>query len=170
MRPSRAASRQLRSSERAMNVIVRVQRLRTQLRDGLEQLLGTLRVLVDLAHHVAGRVRRATAGEVERDDLADFLVERRRTAEDARRAARTCLRDAAEDRFAKPALVAEVVVEERFVDAGFLGDLLHPRAGGAAPHEHDVRGVEDALLGVAIPIPGRRGARRFAGCCAVGFD
>ena len=60
------------------------------------------------------------------------------------------LRGALERRLRQLFLVAEVVVQQRLVDAGLGGDLLHARAGGAAADEHRVGGVEDALLGVAV--------------------
>ena len=44
-------------------------------------------------------------------------------------------------------LAAEVVVQQRLIDAGLGGDLLHPRAGGAAADEHRVRRVENPLFG-----------------------
>ena len=42
-------------------------------------------------------------------------------------------------------------MQQRLVDAGLGGDLLHAGAGGAAADEDGMRGVEDALLGVAVP-------------------
>ena len=60
-------------------------------------------------------------------------------------------RGALEDRFRQPVLAAEVVVQQRLVDARLGGDVLHARAGGAAADEHGVRRVEDPLFGVAVP-------------------
>ena len=51
-------------------------------------------------------------------------------------------------------------MEERFVDAGFVGDFLGAGAGAAAAEKDAVRGVEDALLGVGVGRPSIRD-RRF---------
>ena len=47
-------------------------------------------------------------------------------------------------------------MQQRLVDAGLGGDLLHPRAGGAAADEHGVGGVEDPLFGARPAAAGRR--------------
>ena len=57
---------------------------------------------------------------------------------------------ALEDGVGESALASEVVVEQRLVHAGFVGDVLHASARGASPDEHDVGGVENALLGVGV--------------------
>ena len=57
--------------------------------------------------------------------------------------------------------VREVGREERLVDAGLVGDLLHARAGSAAADEHPVCGVEDALLGVSVEWLSRRAGERL---------
>ena len=74
---------------------------------------------------------------------------------------RSCGRGAPEHRFRQALLAAEVVVQQRLVDARFGRDVLHARPGRAVPQEHGVRGVEDLLLGAAArfgrraPAPGR---------------
>ena len=50
-------------------------------------------------------------------------------------------------------LGAEVVVEERLVDARFIGDFLRAGASATAAEENAMRRIEDALLGAV-----RRGA------------
>ena len=48
-----------------------------------------------------------------------------------------------------------MVVQEGFVDACLIGDLLHARAVDAAPDEDLVGGVEDAGFGVGGSLAGR---------------
>jgi hypothetical protein len=45
-------------------------------------------------------------------------------------------------------------VEEGFVYARLFGDLLHSSPGGASSDEHGVRGIEDALFGIAVASDG----------------
>ena len=41
-------------------------------------------------------------------------------------------------------------MEERLIDSGLGGDLLHARTGGAAADEHGARRIENARLRLAI--------------------
>ena len=72
-----------------------------------------------------------------------------------------------EHRLGEAILAAEVVVQERLVDARLGGDFLHPGARGAAAEEDGVRGLEDAGLGERV---GGRGRRLRAGSSAVWRD
>ena len=74
-------------------------------------------------------------------------------------------RDALEDGVGEAALASEVVVEQRLVHAGFVGDVLHARARGASADEHGVCRVENALLGVRVGLL----PSRFFFCRPVGL-
>ena len=68
-------------------------------------------------------------------------------AEDARQEGAGVLH---EDRVGEGGLGAEVVVEQRLVDARLVGDLLGAGGGGALVQEDAVGGVEDALSGFGV--------------------
>ena len=95
----------------------------------------------------AGQVR-SLGEELQLDlhDLLDLVLERRVRAEDADDRRQQLSRRPPEDRLGQALLGAEVVVQQRRVHAGFLRDLLRPRAGGAGAHEHRVGGVQDPLF------------------------
>ncbi len=63
-----------------------------------------------------------------------------------------------EPRFGEPIFRAEVIVQERLIDARFPGDLFHASPGGPSAEKDRVRGVHDELLGAAVELD--------AGCCA----
>jgi hypothetical protein len=52
-------------------------------------------------------------------------------------------------------------VEQRLVDAGLLGDLLHAGARGSVADEDGAGGVEDPLLGIRVASGRRRLAAGF---------
>ena len=63
--------------------------------------------------------------------------------------------EAARERGLGQALLApEVVMQQRLVDAGFGGDLLHAGARRPPAKEDVVRRVENARLGRPIPLGG----------------
>ena len=84
------------------------------------------------------------------DDAPDFVLEIAAGGDHPNHRRHEPLRRALERRLGELLLVAEVVVQQRLVDAGLGGNLLHAGAGRAAPDEHRVRRIEDALLGVAV--------------------
>ena len=88
--------------------------------------------------------------ELDLHDLRDLVLERRVGRHDLERPRKELTRRSPENRFRKALLGAEVVVQQRLVDAGLFGDVLHARARRAMPDEHGVRGVEDPALGVAV--------------------
>jgi len=105
----------------------------------------------DLADEVAREVRRAREmAELESDDAPHFLLETAIGRDHLNDGGHEAPRRALERGLGQLFLVAEVVMEQRLVDARLHGDLLHAGARGAAADEDGVRGVEDALLGVAV--------------------
>jgi hypothetical protein len=116
-----------------------------------DELGGTVGVLIQLADDVGGRIGRLRQlFEVELNDAPDFVVESGVGTENLAHAQEEAACDTLEHGGREAALAAKVVMQERLVDAGFVGDFLHAGAGGSAPHEHDVRRVEDAALGIGI--------------------
>ena len=77
----------------------------------------------------------------------------------------SCAAARAEHRLGEPLLGAEVVMQERRVDARLLRDLLRAGAGVPAAQEHDVRRVEDAPFRVAVVRPRRGPCRAAWGLC-----
>ena len=121
------------------------------------QLARALGVMVQLADDVAGQVRHAQQViELDLHDARDLVLDRQLGRHGLDHPRQELRRGAPEHGFRQALLAAEVVVQQRLVDAGLGRDVLHARARGAAPHEHGVRGVEDLLFGASRRAAGRR--------------
>lgn len=132
---------------------VGVERALADLAYGFHEFGGAIWMLIELADHVrrcVGRLRQLL--EIQPNDAPHFVLDVGVGAEDFTDAEKEALCDALEDGRGEPALASEVIVEKRFVDAGFVGDLLHPGAGRSASHEDEVGGVEDPRLGVGVAL------------------
>src|ERR1051325_7956271 len=92
---------------------------------------------------------------MQRRDAVDFLAKRHVAAEDLHDRGEHARRELLEDRGAEALLGAEVVVQQRLIDARLLRNLLHARSEGAAADEDGTRGVEDAGFGESIVLARR---------------
>ena len=113
---------------------------------------------VELRHHVPGEVRAlGVEGDLLPHDGGDLLLDAPLgIGEDAEDQGGDGREGALEDGVGQGGLGPEVVVHQRLVDAGLVGDLLGAAPRRALPDEDRVGGIEDPLAGLEIGL-GREG-------------
>src|SRR6185312_4414715 len=92
--------------------------------------------------------------DVKMNELLDLLLDAALGAEHGDDRRHHPPRNVAENSLGQAVLGPEVIVQQRLVDAGLLGDLLHSRAGGPVPHEDRSCRPKDPVLGLAVLIRG----------------